>query len=611
VRNEGAITWPPAGPNPVNLTYKWLDANRDVVVADGLRTPIGQEMAPLEAIALDANLQFPAEPGQYILQLDMVHEFVVWFQWKGSPVYEVDVAVESALPDYAAEWLQHLVPERLAAGQPGSAYIELKNAGALPWLRTGAEAIRLGYRWLDAQDEEVPVGDDQTWPLPGTVDSGEVATLPDVAFVTPQIPATYRLVWDLNQAGTWLSSQGVAVAEQPVQILPPEYLVEWHVLEPWPAEMPPDQELLASLRLRNIGTKTWASRGDHPVHLTYNWFTKDGRLSEPWDTFRIQLPQDVPSGDSADLTDVIFKTPAVPGNYILRWDLVEEGQTWFFRQGGAPLEVAVEVADHRSRALFVPWTARASHNAQEATLAFDGDPGTAWDSKAEQVPGMWFQLDLGRVLVLDRAKIYSPGRGFPAGYRVKLSEDGRDWRLVAEQAQNWTDVDVAFAPARARYLRLEQTAQPEWPATWIISEIAVSVIRPWAGPQASHYTNDAARAVDARLRTSWSTRAVKQKPGMWFVIDMGGPRWIERVTLEHPRNELPRGFVVEVSPDGQAWQPVSHNNDNWGKVDVQFAPTRASHVRVRTTRTSDLYPWGISEFVVWRSSPSWLRGAGS
>ena len=49
---------------------------------------------------------------------------------------------------------------------------------------------------------------------------------------------------------------------------------------------------------------------------------------------------------------------------------------------------------------------------------------------------MWFQRDLGRVLALDRAKIPSPGRGLPAGYRVKLSEDGQDWHLAAEQAQN-------------------------------------------------------------------------------------------------------------------------------------------------------------------------------
>jgi hypothetical protein len=429
--------------------------------------------------------------------------------------------------------------------------------------------------------------------------------MPEVAFVTPDIPGAYRLVWDLKQAGTWLSNQGVAVAEYPVQILAPEYLVEWHVLEPWPAQMPSGQMRNASLRLENIGTKTWASGGSSPVHLAYNWFTEDGRLSEPWDTFRTQLPHDVPSGASVELSDVPFKTPAVTGYYFLRWDLVEEGQTWFFQQGGAPLIASVTVIDG-VRSLYLPRTATASHNAEEATLAISGD-SAVWDSKVAQAPGMWFQVDLGQELVLDRVRLASPDRGFPAGYRLKLSEDGRDWHLVAEQAQNWTDIDMAFAPLTARYLRVEQTGEPDWPGSWAISQVAVGVTSHWVGAQASHYTKDANRAIDARQRTSWSTRGVKQKQGMWFAVDMGNPRRIERVALVQPEDELPRSFVVEVSRDGRAWEPVGQSNDNWSTVDVRFPPRLASHVRVRTTKASEQFTWGIAEFRVWRSPVAWLR----
>jgi len=49
---------------------------------------------------------------------------------------------------------------------------------------------------------------------------------------------------------------------------------------------------------------------------------------------------------------------------------------------------------------------------------------------------------------------------------------------------------------------------------------------------------------------------------MWFVIDMGSPRRIERVMLDHPHTELPQGFIVEISSDGQVWEPVGHGNDN-------------------------------------------------
>jgi hypothetical protein len=395
------------------------------------------------------------------------------------------------------------------------------------------------------------------------------------------------------------------VQEQSIQIVAPEYGVVWQVLTPWPEEMPPGEEQHVSLRLRNIGTRPWAAGGSSPAHLAYHWFGQDGSLSEPWDTFRILLPRDVSPGTSVDLPDITFETPPVLGEYILRWDLVEEGQTWFFRQGGAPLELPVEISD---RVLPLPWVAQASHNSADVGLAFDGDPDTAWDSQEGQVPGMWFQLDLGQVLVLDRVKVSSPGRGFPTGYQIKLSEDGQNWKLVAEMQRNWMNISAAFAPCPARYLRLEQTGQPDWPASWMISEITVSATGEWAGSEASHYTDDTDQAWDARLRTHWNTRSVKQKPGMWFQLDMGNAYRIERVILVHPTSQQPRGYLVQISTDGQNWLEVGRKDDNWGQADVQFEPASARYVRVETTNSSPYHPWGIAEFVVWRSSPTWLIG---
>jgi hypothetical protein len=302
---------------------------------------------------------------------------------------------------------------------------------------------------------------------------------------------------------------------------------------------------------------------------------------------------------------VAFKTPSVLGNYTLRWDLVEEGTSWFFRRGGVPLEVAVEVSDEAN---LVPWTAQASHNAQDTALAFDGNPDTFWDSKSGQVPGMWFQVDLEEVYTLDRVRVASPGTGFPVGYRIKLSEDDREWHLVAERERNWQDIDEAFVPFKGRFLRLEQIGTPSWLPTWKISEIAVSVTEPWATAQASHYSDDAHEAIDARLQTAWTTRSVKQKPGMWFKLDMGSVRPIERVVLEHPRSQQPRGYLVQASADGQNWFEIGRSDDNWGRLDVQSEPVAVRYLRVETTNSSPYHPWGITEFVVWRSSPAWMRG---
>jgi hypothetical protein len=605
LRNEGAFTWVPGGDNPYHLSYKWLDLERNIIVADGLRTPLRRAVSPLEEIGLEASVRFPATAGDYILQLDMVHEFLTWFQWKGSPVYESVVAVQPAVPDYAAQWLEYIGPERLLVGDTGRALLRVKNNGVQPWSPSGADAISVGYRWLDEHDREVPVGKTETTPLPESVGPGETVTFRDVPLLIPRDAGSYRLVWELVRGDTWLSDRGVAVLERPFQVVAPEYGVAWEVLRPWPPWMPPDEVQRTDLHLRNTGTKPWMARGERPVHVAYTWFTEDDKLSEPWDTFRIQLPRDVLPGDALAVVEVPFKTPPLLGNYVLRWDLVEEGQTWFFRQGAAPLEVAVEVSD---QVLFAPWAAQASHNPRQADLAFDGKASTVWDSKASQVPGMWFLVDLGQPLVLDRVRVSSPGRGFPLGYKVHLSDNGRDWHLAAQKPRNWTNIDVAFSPCQARYMRLEQTGQSDWPASWMISEISVGATAPWEGAEASHHPEEAQQAIDGDLRTAWSTLSAHQEPGMWFEVDMGNLRRIEGVTLEHPSSQLPRGFVVKVSADRVEWQAVGRNDDNWKKADVRFPAIAARYVRVETTNASQHHPWGVSALTVWRSAPVWLVG---
>lgn len=221
---------------------------------------------------------------------------------------------------------------------------------------------------------------------------------------------------------------------------------------------------------------------------------------------------------------------------------------------------------------------------------------------------MWFQVDLGQALILDRVRVTSPGRGFALGYRMLLSTDERDWHLVAERPRNWMNIDVAFAPSLARYIRLEQTGQADWPASWMISEVSASATSLWAGAEASHFAGDVLEAYDADLDTAWNTRNVRQKPGMWFKLDMGTARKIERVVLENPAQQQPRGYVVEVSVDGQTWQQVGRKDDNWGQVDVGFEAVSTRYVRVETTNSSAYHPWGISQFVVWRTSPTWLVG---
>jgi hypothetical protein len=47
---------------------------------------------------------------------------------------------------------------------------------------------------------------------------------------------------------------------------------------------------------------------------------------------------------------------------------------------------------------------------------------------------------------------------------------------------------------------------------------------------------------DGNPDTVWDSKT-DQEPGMWFKLDIGSLRRIERVVLEHPKNHLPRATV--------------------------------------------------------------------
>ena len=86
VRNLGALTWQHLPPTPVALSYHWLDADGDkVVVFDGLRTELPEDVLPGGGATVRAIAHAPHRPGRYLLWWDLVHEHATWFSQRGDP----------------------------------------------------------------------------------------------------------------------------------------------------------------------------------------------------------------------------------------------------------------------------------------------------------------------------------------------------------------------------------------------------------------------------------------------------------------------------------------------------------------------------------------------
>ena len=87
LRNEGPMTWQAERVPTVNLSYHWKNAevgedSAFYAVFEGVRTPLPHDVRPGESVTVDAIVQAPPKPGDYLLEWDLVQERVAWFYEK-------------------------------------------------------------------------------------------------------------------------------------------------------------------------------------------------------------------------------------------------------------------------------------------------------------------------------------------------------------------------------------------------------------------------------------------------------------------------------------------------------------------------------------------------
>jgi hypothetical protein len=99
VRNLGPVAWPARGETngmyQVNAGDRWLDREGVRVVNDlDGRTALAADLEPGGEAELVLPVNAPREPGDYVLEIDMIHEGVTFFHEKGSKTLRMNVKVE-------------------------------------------------------------------------------------------------------------------------------------------------------------------------------------------------------------------------------------------------------------------------------------------------------------------------------------------------------------------------------------------------------------------------------------------------------------------------------------------------------------------------------------
>jgi peptidoglycan hydrolase-like amidase len=220
-------------------------------------------------------------------------------------------------------------PDPVSVGASTSIKVTIRNFGNGIWEASGSRAVALSYHLYDPSGALI-AWDGLRTPLSSDVAPGGSAVV-DMAFAAPSRTGTYTVRADLvrDAAGGWFSKDEAPAGAFALRIT--EDLDAGYGPTTSPATVVPGAEVPIQVTLRNTGLEAWPAAGDHPVHVSYHWLARDG-TPVVWDGARNALAHDVAPGAALQLA-VAVRAPSVEGDYLLVWDLVQEGVGWFSGHG--------------------------------------------------------------------------------------------------------------------------------------------------------------------------------------------------------------------------------------------------------------------------------------
>ena len=333
--NTGSQTWPKGGANPVYVSYHWVNASTgQTVVWDGLRSQLPEDAASGQAKTITASLWAPSTAGTYNLIWDVVQEGVTWFSGQEAPQLPVSNITVATSQAKDVQWVSQATPTTIKPGAMVGVPITLTNTGSQSWPKGGSNSVYVSYHWV--KDGQVVVWDGLRTTFPIDMANGQMVNL-IASLMAPAIPGTYTLYWDVvHENVTWFSALGTPlIGVTGINVFASQTRdVQW-VSQSTPSTMQASQTVNVPITLTNIGSQFWPKSGANPVNLSYHWLNASTGEVVTWDGERILLPKDISIGELVNL-NATLKAPSTPGNYVLLWDMIQDGVTWFSSQG-APL----------------------------------------------------------------------------------------------------------------------------------------------------------------------------------------------------------------------------------------------------------------------------------
>ena len=93
IKNTGSNTWSKEGENAFHVGYHWFDSANHKANAEDYRTALPEDVEPDQEVTLPIKIGMPYQSGAYRLAIDLVHEGITWFAWRGNRSLAMKVIV--------------------------------------------------------------------------------------------------------------------------------------------------------------------------------------------------------------------------------------------------------------------------------------------------------------------------------------------------------------------------------------------------------------------------------------------------------------------------------------------------------------------------------------
>jgi hypothetical protein len=280
----------------------------------------------------------PAQGGTYQLRFDLVQEGVAWFSTKGLPTGNLTTTVAGPLVKAYGATYSPSVQTLAVSGSSATVPIAISNTSNFPWPAAGANPVTLSYHWNDSAGRAV-IWDGLRTKLPADLAPGATVSL-QAALVFPSGTGTFTLRWDMVEEGvSWFSGRDVKTFDQPVRVGPtavPFYGGSLDVSST-PSSFATGQTATYNVKVQNLSNFDWGTG----INLSYHLFDAAGK-AVVWDGVRTSLAG--MKVDELRTVAISVQAPAANGVYTLRYDIAQEGVTWFSSQGMQTPSRSVTVA---------------------------------------------------------------------------------------------------------------------------------------------------------------------------------------------------------------------------------------------------------------------------